>query len=100
MSKARINLNGSAVAIAALHLKWPCPFGQPRHVDRLVEPLTQLGETAIVAGDRNAVPWSFAVSRIARAGGLVQINGSKPTWLSRSLPSLLFSCLGRHQEIS
>lgn len=86
MATADIDLGGRTVTVAALHLKWPWPFGQAAQIDRLAGPLSRLGASALAAGDLNATPWSNAVGRIADAGGLVRVGGSTPSWLSRSLP--------------
>ncbi|HWK65487.1 MAG TPA: endonuclease/exonuclease/phosphatase family protein [Rhizobiaceae bacterium] len=86
MATAEIDLGGRTVTVAALHLKWPWPFGQAGQIDRLAGPLSRLGGSALAAGDLNATPWSNAVARIAHAGGLARVGGSTPTWLSRRLP--------------
>lgn len=86
MAAAEIDLGGRSITVAALHLKWPWPFSQARQIERLSRPLSQLGETALAAGDLNATPWSNAVGRVAEAGALTRVSGSTPTWLSRRLP--------------
>lgn len=86
MATAEIDLGGRTVTVAALHLKWPWPFGQAEQVERLAGPLSQLGASALAAGDLNATPWSNTAARIADAGGLVRAGGSTPTWLFRGLP--------------
>jgi endonuclease/exonuclease/phosphatase (EEP) superfamily protein YafD len=87
MASAEINLGGRTVSVAALHLRWPWPFRQARQIDRLTDPLSGLGDSAIAAGDLNATPWSHAVARVAEAGELTRVSGSTPTWLSRRLPA-------------
>lgn len=86
MATAEIDLGGRAITVAALHLKWPWPFSQASQIDRLAGPLSELGETALVAGDLNATPWSHAVTRVAEAGKLSRVSGSTPTWLTKALP--------------
>lgn len=86
LATARIDLGGRVLTVAALHLKWPWPSGQSKQIDRLTAPLSELGATALLAGDLNATPWSHAVARIAEAGRLSHVSGSTPTWLYRKLP--------------
>lgn len=87
LATARIDFGGRVVTVAALHLKWPWPSKQPKQIDALTVPLSELGTTALLAGDLNATPWSHAVARIAEAGGLRQVSGSTPTWFYRQLPT-------------
>ena len=46
--------------------------------------LAAMAETAILAGDLNATPWSAASARIADAGGLTPVGPLGPTWLYRA----------------
>ncbi len=86
LATARIDFGGREVTIAALHLKWPWPSKQPEQIETLTAPLSELGQTAMLAGDLNAAPWSHAAARIAEAGGLQRVSGSTPTWFLRGLP--------------
>lgn len=83
---ARIDLGGRKVEIAALHMGWPWPFEQPWQLPRLMPLLQQVGDTAIVVGDLNAVPWSAAARQVAQASGAEIQYGIGPTWLDRRLP--------------
>jgi endonuclease/exonuclease/phosphatase (EEP) superfamily protein YafD len=74
------------VEVAALHLGWPWPYEQSWQIDNVAPRLARLGDTALLAGDMNAAPWSAAVSRIAQAGGLTLTPSPGATWLSRRLP--------------
>ena len=94
MATAEIDLGGRAITIAALHLKWPWPFSQSSQIDRLAGPLSELGETALVAGDLNATSWSHAVYRVAEAGKLSRASGAAPTWLAKGLPIALRQWIG------
>lgn len=94
MATAEIDLGGRTIGIAAIHLKWPWPFSQSQQIDRLAGPLSELGDSALAAGDLNATPWSHAVARIAEAGGLSRVSGSTPTWLTRRLPVSLRQWIG------
>lgn len=86
LATVRVDFGGREVTVAALHLKWPWPSKQPAQIDVLTTPLSELGQTALLAGDLNATPWSHAVTRIAEAGGLRRVSGSTPTWSYRKLP--------------
>ena len=55
----------------------------------LSNPLGSLGDTALLAGDLNAVTWSAAVRRIETASGSVHVAGIGPSWLDRRLPDAL-----------
>lgn len=89
MATATVNFSGAEVDVAAIHLSWPWPREQYWQIGELTEPLSSLGETAIVAGDCNAVPWSAAVRRVASLGGLTLMPSAGPTWIHRKLPDFL-----------
>ena len=89
MAVATVDVGGRLVEIGALHLHWPWPFSQHYQIDRLEAPLGELAETALLAGDLNATPWSHAARRIAEAGALRPVRISGPTWLYRRLPEAL-----------
>lgn len=87
---AAVNFGGQVADIAALHLGWPWPFPQYWEIGGLSPFFGRLGETAILAGDLNAVPWSQSPARVAAAGGLTLMPSPGPTWLTRHLPKFLF----------
>ncbi|MBZ9990295.1 endonuclease/exonuclease/phosphatase family protein [Mesorhizobium sp. BH1-1-5] len=89
MATATIDFNGAPVNVAAIHLSWPWPKEQYWQIGELAEPLAGLGETAIMAGDCNAVPWSAAVRRVARLSGMTLMPSAGPTWIHRTLPDFL-----------
>jgi endonuclease/exonuclease/phosphatase (EEP) superfamily protein YafD len=68
---------------------WPWPRQQTWQIGAISEPLAALGDTAIMAGDCNAAPWSAAVRRLADLGGLSVMRSVGPTWLWRRLPDAL-----------
>jgi endonuclease/exonuclease/phosphatase (EEP) superfamily protein YafD len=86
---ATVDLGGRFVEIGALHLHWPWPFSQSYQIDNITPLLAATMETAILAGDFNAAPWSAASARIANAGGMTPIGPAGPTWLYRRLPEFL-----------
>lgn len=83
---AAVDFGGRQVEVAALHLGWPWPYEQSWQIDNVAPHLARLGDTALLAGDMNATPWSVAVSRVAQAGGLTLKPSPGATWLSRRLP--------------
>ncbi|MHB2265875.1 endonuclease/exonuclease/phosphatase family protein [Aliihoeflea sp. PC F10.4] len=95
-SYARVDIDfaGRQASVAALHLGWPWPFGQDRHLPFVEEAVSTLDDTALLAGDFNAVPWSRTVRRVAEAGGLDILRGIGATYLDRRLPSSWLQWIG------
>lgn len=89
MAIATVDFGGIGVDVAAIHLSWPWPREQSWQIGELTESLSSLGETAIMAGDCNAVPWSAAVRRVASLGGLTVMPSAGPTWTYIKLPDFL-----------
>jgi endonuclease/exonuclease/phosphatase (EEP) superfamily protein YafD len=89
MAVATVDFEGTDVDVAAIHLTWPWPRRQYRQIGGLSKPLASLGETALVAGDCNAAPWSAAVRRVAGIGRLTVMPSVGPTWLYIKLPDFL-----------
>jgi len=89
MATATIDFGGIDVDVAAIHLSWPWPKEQYWQIGELSQTLAGLGETAIMAGDCNAAPWSAAVRRVAALGGLTLMPSAGPTWIHRTLPDVL-----------
>ncbi|MFB9983266.1 endonuclease/exonuclease/phosphatase family protein [Mesorhizobium kowhaii] len=89
MATATVDFGGIGVDVAAIHLSWPWPREQHWQIGELTESLSSLGETAIMAGDCNAVPWSAAVHRVAALGGLTVMPSAGPTWIHIKLPDFL-----------
>jgi endonuclease/exonuclease/phosphatase (EEP) superfamily protein YafD len=91
---ASIDFGGRSADIAALHLKWPWPHKQYWEIEGLKPFFERIGESAILAGDLNAVPWSQTPDRVAKYGGLTLMPSPGPTWLFLELPRyLLFAGL-------
>ncbi|TPM61241.1 AP endonuclease [Mesorhizobium sp. B2-2-4] len=89
MAIATIDFGGRSADVAAIHLSWPWPREQYWQIGELSEQLSSLGQTAIMAGDCNAVPWSAAVRRVAALGGLTVMPSAGSTWIHRKLPDFL-----------
>lgn len=88
-TSAVVDFGGYRIDIAAIHLRWPWPKDQASHIESLVPRLGLLSDTAILAGDLNATPWSAASSRVAAAAGMEPAGPNNPTWLLRGLPRWL-----------
>lgn len=87
---AQIDLNGRFIHVLALHLPWPWPFDQADMIEAHAPLLGMLGDTAIVAGDFNATPWSATFRKVAGLGGLKEVQSYGPTWIGHhSLPLAL-----------
>jgi endonuclease/exonuclease/phosphatase (EEP) superfamily protein YafD len=91
---ASVDFAGIKADVAAIHLSWPWPLEQHWQIGELAPTLSTLGETAIMAGDCNAVPWSAAVRRVASLGGLTVMPSAGPTWLQIKLPDFLRRLVG------
>jgi endonuclease/exonuclease/phosphatase (EEP) superfamily protein YafD len=89
MAVATVDFGGIKADVAAIHLSWPWPREQYWQIGEVAPTLSALGETAIMAGDCNAVPWSAAVKRVASLGGLTIMPSAGPTWLQIKLPDFL-----------
>jgi endonuclease/exonuclease/phosphatase (EEP) superfamily protein YafD len=90
LAVAPIDFGGRPVDVATLPLGWPWPFHQPRQLAALATPLASLADTALLAGDMNATPWSATVSRVSALGGLELMRSVGPTWLSKHLPQFMW----------
>ncbi len=89
MATATVDFGGIGVDVAAIHLSWPWPKEQYWQIGELTKTLSSLGETAIMAGDCNAAPWSAAVRRVASLGGLTVMPSAGPSWIHRTLPDFM-----------
>lgn len=86
MAVASISFGGSSVDVAALHLGWPWPFEQKAHVRRITPAVEKLGNTAILAGDLNATPWSVTARTLESVGHMKALPGIGATWFIPSFP--------------
>lgn len=82
-----VDLAGHPVALAELHLHWPWPSRQMSEIEAISALLSELPPDTLLAGDFNAAPWSAAVGRVARAGGLLVTDGIGGTWLPEEISS-------------
>ena len=86
---AAVRLGDTSVAVGSLHLHWPWPFGQDRHVESLDRHVPTIATPGLLVGDFNAVPWSASVralarmmhGRIVRGIGLTRRDPNLPDWL-------------------
>ncbi|TKT81261.1 endonuclease/exonuclease/phosphatase family protein [Aquamicrobium sp. LC103] len=91
---AMIDFSGRPVEIATVHLGWPWPFDQQWQVPIVAPLAAKLSDTAILAGDFNAAPWSNTVRSIADAGQLRVVRGIGPTYLDGAFPDGLRRSIG------
>ncbi|TNJ40890.1 endonuclease/exonuclease/phosphatase family protein [Phaeobacter sp. B1627] len=74
LAAVRLATETGPLWVAALHLPWPWPHEQNAKVDATVAQLSALDGPMVLAGDFNAVGWSHALDRIARAGGMARVG--------------------------
>ena len=86
---ASIEFDGQQVDVASLHLHWPWPYDQPEQAAWNARDLRRLGDTALLAGDFNAAPWSHTTDVLAEGCGLRTAGLVGPTWLRAWLPDTL-----------
>ncbi|WP_118132474.1 endonuclease/exonuclease/phosphatase family protein [Oceanicella sp. SM1341] len=72
---ARVEGPDGPVTIASIHLRWPWPYAQEQQLDALEPLLEGLERPVLISGDFNALPWSEAVARVARASGTRRVGG-------------------------
>lgn len=94
MAVATVRLGADTVEIGALHLGWPWPFEQHHQVSRVAPVLERFPQTAILAGDLNATPWSVTAHRVAAAGEMDLMPGIGPTWMKPVVPEALRRLVG------
>jgi len=86
---ASVDFGGRAVEIATLHLGWPWPFEQAWQINGLAGNLGALDDTALLAGDLNATPWSASAARVGQLAGLSLMPSPGATWLPEGFPAAL-----------
>ncbi len=91
---ARVDFSGEAVDVMAVHLGWPWPFERPQELASARGHFAALDDTAIVAGDFNAVFWSWRVRDLSTGARLQLVRGVGPTWLEGRLPDGLRRTVG------
>jgi len=89
MALASVNLGGTKIDVAALHLRWPWPFQQHRQIGRLAGALGKVGNSAILGGDFNATPWSFTGREVMALSGMQAATSGQRSWLPFELPRSL-----------
>lgn len=101
MARLLVDLPEGRHYVVALHLSWPFPGQQPNQVRRLLNDLEAFDHPVLIGGDFNMVPWSSALSRIARASGTQHAGPARTTFLIGSVPISIdhvFAPGGGHAE--
>ncbi|MDA7427022.1 endonuclease/exonuclease/phosphatase family protein [Primorskyibacter aestuariivivens] len=68
------------VWIVSLHLHWPWPYRQAAQLDRLIPVLEALDGPVLIGGDFNAMAWSHALRRVARATDTTRARSAAATF--------------------
>lgn len=76
-----------SLRVATQHLSWPWPFPQRQNIAAVAGALRDMRGPVAIAGDFNAVPWSFAVQDYAALSGTQVVDGIGPTWTLSRLPA-------------
>lgn len=87
-------IDGRKITVGSAHLRWPWPASGPSQVIALEPRLKGLAEDALIAGDFNAVPWSWAVRKFEADGGLRTVPGIGGTWIYKWIPGWFTPWLG------
>ncbi len=74
IAAAQVETRQGPVWMISLHISWPWPYGQARHVTQIIPDLQRLDGPVVLGGDFNAVAWSHTLERVARATGTVRIG--------------------------
>lgn len=75
--------------LVSVHLSWPFPQDQAGQVGQLMDRLQQLGDSlypVVMAGDFNAVAWSWTLRRMARASGTQRIGPQLHSFTGMPVP--------------
>lgn len=62
----QVNIDGTPVTMASLHLHWPYPYRQWQQLERLRNEFEAMPRPVMLAGDFNAAPWSETLKRVQR----------------------------------
>ena len=86
---SKIDLNGTTLTVASVHLHWPYPYGQYEQFEFLKTTLNKMEAPSLVSGDFNAAPWSHIVTQIAKASNSSVVGGLRWTIaLDHQLPMI------------
>ncbi|SFB79125.1 endonuclease/exonuclease/phosphatase family protein [Tropicimonas isoalkanivorans] len=66
--------------VASLHLRWPWPEQQARHLDHLLPVMERMGAPTVLGGDFNMVPWSSTMRRVTEALGAERAGRVRPSF--------------------
>ena len=88
---AEVQTPEQSIYVASIHLFWPFPYRQQKQIKTLIPVLTHIPKPTLISGDFNAVAWSDAVEKIAKASNTKVVKGLR--WsieLKKQLPLLPF----------
>jgi len=71
----QIKIANRVINVASLHLYWPFPYNQSKQITTLSKTLKSIPSPKIIAGDFNAVAWSYTLSRINRLSKTKVVSG-------------------------
>ena len=76
----QIKVGQKTLSIASIHLRWPYPYNQRSQIQHLEKHLKAIPRPVLLAGDFNATPWSYALSRITDATDTHVVGGLRITY--------------------
>ncbi len=82
MAAMQVETPNGPLWVVSLHMTWPFPYDQGLQIEDLAPFLQQIIGPAVIGGDFNMVPWSYAVRHIARETGtslIGPVQGTRPT---------------------
>jgi endonuclease/exonuclease/phosphatase (EEP) superfamily protein YafD len=86
---ARFDVDGRPFTFYGVHMARPFVFNrQRRDVDHLIAALSSIQGPLLVAGSFNATPWSWAMTRLTLATGMVRGRALGATWPAAPPPMI------------
>ncbi|MEN0002267.1 MAG: endonuclease/exonuclease/phosphatase family protein, partial [Pseudomonadota bacterium] len=82
-AKASVRFGDKKVTLVNVHLTWPWPQKQWRHIEQLGGNVFQPADHLVIAGYFNASPWSNAMQQIEQLSGARLTRSVCHTWLPR-----------------
>jgi len=86
MALITVDLPSGPHHVAAVHLSWPFPRNQASQLKLLSSDLRKFEHPFLIGGDFNMVPWSHALTQVAKASGTRRSSPARTTFLIGSVP--------------